>query len=79
MNKDQYKSYKSLSGFTYDFSISKINNEILIFQKDMGFSFAVANGKIDWNQYPQNTALLSSDVIEAANEFAKYCHLLVFA
>lgn len=79
MKKDHYKIYTSEAGFNYDLHISSLNNEILIFRKDRGFAFPINNGKIDWNKYKENAVLLSDDVIKAADDFVKYCHLLVFS
>lgn len=79
MNRNQHKDYLSESGFKYDFTVTKKRDEIFIYQKDRGFVFSIQNGKIDWEQHKENTVLLSDDVINAANEFAKYCHLIVFS
>jgi len=83
IKKTMIKTYISETNIEHEIEIN-LNNEAVIWVNinksgSIGYVFPVCDGKIDWNISKENWALISSDVVKVANNFAKKCHLIIFS
>jgi hypothetical protein len=83
IKKTIIKEYISETNIDHEIETT-LRDEIIIWvdtgkPESLGYAFPVSNGKIDWDCNKENWALISSDVVDFANAFAKRCHLIIFS
>ena len=83
IKQSMIRKYVSETNIVYEIEINPDNEAVIWVAADkigsIGYIFPVCNGKIDWDREKENWALISDDVVTAANKFAKECHLIVFS
>jgi len=84
MKKNFRKYTTSSTGFQYELIclsksiIISLIGHLTIYDEITGYEFPIENARINWECFPENAALISDDVKEAACSFLKYCKLSAF-
>lgn len=84
IKKQEKKIFINEFGIEYQIEMISFNKILIMADTGTkgdcyGYEFVCQNGKIDWDSQRENWALLPDDVIQEANYFAKYYHLIVFS